>query len=41
MNRFSKIDKVEPVDEFEKTPSQKIKRYLYSKKDEPDKKDDK
>ncbi len=29
VNKFSKIDKVELVDEFEKTASQKIKRYLY------------
>ncbi len=29
VNKFSKIDKVEVVDEFEKTASQKIKRYLY------------
>lgn len=30
VNKFSKIDKIELVDEFEKTASQKIKRYLYS-----------
>ncbi len=29
VNKFSKIDKVEVVEEFEKTASQKIKRYLY------------
>jgi AMP-binding enzyme family protein len=30
VNKFSKIDKIEVVEEFEKTASQKIKRYLYS-----------
>ncbi|MGI5084147.1 AMP-binding protein [Treponema putidum] len=30
VNKFSKIDKIELVDEFEKTASQKIKRYLYT-----------
>ncbi|UTY23402.1 AMP-dependent synthetase/ligase [Treponema denticola] len=30
VNKFSKIDKIELVEEFEKTASQKIKRYLYS-----------
>ena len=30
VNKFSKIDKIEVVDGFEKTASQKIKRYLYS-----------
>ncbi len=29
VNHFSKIDKIEVVKEFEKTASQKIKRYLY------------
>jgi long-chain acyl-CoA synthetase len=37
VNRTSHISSVEPVDEFEKTASQKIKRYLYTRKD--DKKD--
>lgn len=32
VNKFSKIDKIEVVTEFEKTASQKIKRYLYSLK---------
>ncbi|AGT43162.1 AMP-binding protein [Treponema pedis] len=30
VNKFSKIDKIEIVESFEKTASQKIKRYLYS-----------
>lgn len=30
VNRFSRIDRVEPVEQFEKTASQKIKRYLYT-----------
>ncbi len=30
VNKMSRIDKVEPVQQFEKTASQKIKRYLYS-----------
>ncbi|MFC2601436.1 MAG: AMP-binding protein [Treponema lecithinolyticum] len=30
VNRFSKVDKVKPVNSFEKTASQKIKRYLYN-----------
>ena len=30
VNKFSKIDKIEVVESFEKTASQKIKRYLYS-----------
>ncbi|MCK9170649.1 MAG: AMP-binding protein [Treponema sp.] len=33
VNRSSKISSVESVDQFEKTASQKIKRYLYSRKD--------
>ncbi len=33
VNRSSKISSVESIDEFEKTASQKIKRYLYSRKD--------
>lgn len=32
VNRISRVDKVELVDEFEKTASQKIKRYVYSLK---------
>lgn len=32
VNRMSKIGKVQPVEEFEKTASQKIKRYLYNLK---------
>jgi len=38
VNRSSKISSVEFVDEFEKTASQKIKRYLYSRKDKDDQK---
>ena len=39
VNKMSHIDKIERVDAFEKTASQKIKRYLYNitnrgKKDE-------
>ncbi|EFW39024.1 AMP-binding enzyme [Treponema phagedenis F0421] len=30
VNKISRIDKVEPVEKFEKTASQKIKRYLYN-----------
>jgi long-chain acyl-CoA synthetase len=30
VNRISRIDRVEPIDQFEKTASQKIKRYLYT-----------
>lgn len=30
VNRFSKVDSVKPVSSFEKTASQKIKRYLYN-----------
>ncbi len=30
VNRFSRIDRVELIEQFEKTASQKIKRYLYS-----------
>lgn len=29
VNRFSKVEKIEPVEDFEKTAAQKIKRYLY------------
>lgn len=32
VNKFSKIDKVHIIEEFEKTASQKIKRYLYNLK---------
>jgi long-chain acyl-CoA synthetase len=38
VNRTSKISSVESIDEFEKTASQKIKRYLYSRKDKDTKK---
>ncbi len=30
VNRMSRVDRVEPVEHFEKTASQKIKRYLYN-----------
>ena len=30
VNRISRIDKVELIEQFEKTASQKIKRYVYS-----------
>ena len=30
VNKMSRIDIIKPVSEFEKTASQKIKRYLYS-----------
>lgn len=36
VNRFSKINKVSMVKEFEKTASQKIKRYLYNLKEMKD-----
>lgn len=36
VNKFSKIDKVSLVKEFEKTASQKIKRYLYNLKEMKD-----
>lgn len=32
VNRMSRVDRVEPVERFEKTASQKIKRYLYNLK---------
>lgn len=35
VNRGSKIETMESVNDFEKTASQKIKRYLYEKKDSP------
>lgn len=36
VNRFSKINKITAIKEFEKTASQKIKRYLYSFKSKKD-----
>ena len=30
VNRISRIDRVELIDKFEKTASQKIKRYIYT-----------
>lgn len=38
VNKASHINKVENVDEFEKTASQKIKRFLYSRKSNDEKK---
>lgn len=39
VNKFSRISEVEEVDEFQKTPSMKIKRFLYNnRKKEEDKK---
>ncbi len=34
VNKMSRVDTIKTVDEFEKTASQKIKRYLYSDKEE-------
>ena len=34
VNKMSRVDTIKPVSEFEKTASQKIKRYLYSNKND-------
>ena len=38
VNRMSRVDTIREVEEFEKTASQKIKRYLYSAKEDENKK---
>jgi long-chain acyl-CoA synthetase len=37
VNKFSRIAEVEEVDEFQKTPSMKIKRFLYNNRKKQEK----
>ena len=38
VNKFSRISEIEEVEEFLKTPSMKIKRFLYNNRQKQDKK---